>query len=290
MTSTAPSRARLAYDTLEPFHVLAYFNRGLGAATRETGLDQFAFYTGTRGAPLGDCSSAVVAAAFVNFNPDPLRASWDSARAVGLERLSEVRYRMLDEQYHEILGDAADHPYLTEAADRILTAAAGLPTSGRPLGAAWLAAEPPREPAVRLWHALAVAREWRGDNHIAALVVEGINGIDACTFHEAQLPDPTVRRRVLGRDMTLLTRQWSEQQWEDSVDRLVDRGLAERTDTGHRLTAEGAARYDDIEATTDALTEPLWTTTGLDDVVEQLRPYVKTLIDAGVLPGTRRKS
>ena len=53
---TTPSAARLAYDTLEPFHVVAYFNPGLGDAFRDTGLDPHAFYVGARGAPLGSCA------------------------------------------------------------------------------------------------------------------------------------------------------------------------------------------------------------------------------------------
>ncbi|MFZ2242221.1 MAG: hypothetical protein WAV90_22120, partial [Gordonia amarae] len=57
----------------------------------------------------------------------------------------------------------------------------------------------------------------------------------------------------------------------------------------HRLTADGAATYDDIEAETDALGETVWSAPGLADALTRARPYVKTIIDAGVLPGTRKK-
>lgn len=95
--------------------------------------------------------------------------------------------------------------------------------------------------------------------------------------------------------MIKFTRGWSDADWESSVDRLVAAGLAERTGTpnalgvAHRLTADGAATYDDIEAETDALGETVWSAPGLADALTRARPYVKTIIDARVLPGTRKK-
>lgn len=278
--------ARTAYDTIEPFHVLAYFNPGLRAAHRTTGLDPQAFYVGARGAPLGPCSASVVSAAFFNFAPDVIAKAWSQARAVGLDAVSSARYRMLDEQLRAILGPRIDDEQIRRCADVFTEAAQTLPLAGRPLAAAWAASEQPPEPHLRLWHSMAVLREWRGDNHIAALVVNGLNGFDAAVFHEAQLLDPSVKRRVMGHDMMVLTRGWAEQDWQDCVDRLVARGLVERTADGHRLTATGSAVYDDIEATTDALGEQLWAQPELSASLASVRPYVKAVIDAGVLPGT----
>ncbi|WP_425476160.1 SCO6745 family protein [Gordonia oleivorans] len=291
--STTTSAARRAYDTLEPFHVLAYFSPALAGAHEATGLNAHAFYVGARAAPMGPCAASVVTAAFVNFAPDSIAKSWAKALEVGLDRVSQARDRMLDEQLRDIWGEGVDDDAIAAAADVFAEAAQTLPYSGRPLAAAWAAAPAPTPPHLRLWHTFAVLREWRGDNHIAALVVHGLGGLDAAVFHEAALPDPTVTRRVLGRDLTLLTRGWSAQEWEESVDRLVAQGLAERTgsdtDPGHRLTSDGAAIYDDIEAQTDALGEQLWSRPELSETVTALRPYVKSVIDAGVLPGTRKK-
>ncbi|RPA57516.1 hypothetical protein EF294_18140 [Gordonia oryzae] len=290
MSSDQISHARRAYETLEPFHILAYFNPGLGAAHQATGLNPHAFYVGARGAPLGECAPTVVTSAFFNFAPASIAKSWPKAVACGLERVSQARWTMLDEQLRTILGERADDPEIARLADVFADAGRTLPYTGRPLAAAWAESPAPTAAHLRLWHAVAILREWRGDNHIAALVVNGLNGIDAAVFHEATLPDPTVRRRSMGREMTLLTRGWSDQDWEASVDRLVDRGLAERAGDGHRLSAAGAALYDDVEATTDALGEQLWAHTELDDALKAIRPYVKAVIDAGVLPGTTRKS
>lgn len=291
MTQTpTESAARRAYETLEPLHVLAYFNPGLGAAYQQTGLDPHAFYVGARAAPLGACVPAVVTAAFVNFSPELVDAAWPQALSCGLERVSQARDAMLDEQLRTILGARVDDPEIAKAAATLRAAAADLPFSGRPLAAAWAASPAPQAPHLALWHALAVLREWRGDNHIAVLVVHGLGGLDAAVFHEAQLPDPTIRRRVMGRRLVLLTRGYQDEDWEASLARLIERGLAERTDNGHRLTAAGAAMYDDIEATTDALGEQVWSRPEMVETVTALRPYVKMIIDAGVLPGTKKRS
>lgn len=288
MTSTSTgSAARLAYETLEPFHIIAYFNPGLKGAQEDTGLDPYAFYVGARGAPFGPCAASVVASAFYNFNPELIAKSWTAAIDAGLERVHDRRNQMLDDSLRDILGDSIDDASLDELASAYYDLAAGLPLGGRPLAAAWSTAPTPDTARLRLWHAIAVLREWRGDNHIAALALHGLNGFDAAVFHEAQLPDPTVRRRTLGKRIVLLTRGWSEQDWEDSIDRLADAGLAERIDDGHRLTASGAATYDDIEATTDAAGESIWT--GTEDLLTRTRPVVKAVIDAGILPGTRTK-
>lgn len=288
MTSTSTgSAARLAYETLEPFHIIAYFNPGLKSAQQDTGLSGYSFYVGARGAPFGPCTSSVIASAFYNFNVELIAKSWAAAVDAGLDRVHERRNQMLDDSLRDILGDSVDDASLDELASAYYELAAGLPLGGRPLAAAWSTAPKPDTARLRLWHAVAILREWRGDNHIAALALHGLNGFDAAVFHESQLPDPTIRRRTLGKRILLLTRGWSEEEWEDSVDRLVDAGLVERVEDGHRLTPSGAATYDDIEATTDAVGESIWV--GTDDLLERTRPVVKAVIDAGILPGTRSK-
>ena len=206
------SAARTAYETLEPLHVLAYFNPGLRSAWSDLGIDGTAFYVGARAAPMGPCAPAVVTAAFYNFSPALIETAWRAAVDRGLPAIAARRDQMLDEQLRAILGDRVDDPFLTESASRYAGLAAGLPTGGRALAASWAAATPPDGPAhVQLWHAIAVLREWRGDNHLAALLLHGLDGIDALTFHEAQLPDAQVRVRRLGKRLSLATRGFTEQ-------------------------------------------------------------------------------
>ncbi|MFW0793700.1 hypothetical protein AAFP30_07810 [Gordonia sp. CPCC 205515] len=286
---TAAQTARTAYETLEPFHVLAYFSPGLRDAMSDTGLDGHAFYVGARAAPMGDCHPALVTSSFYNFAPDLITKAWTSARAVGLDRIAARRMQMLDESLRPILGDRVDDPETDELASRYTELAAGLPFVGRPLAAGWAADAAPEQPHLRLWHAIAVVREWRGDNHIAALVHHGLGGLDAVVFHEAEITDPAIHRRLLGRKLVQITRGWSDEQWDASVDRLADRGLAERTDSGHQLTDAGLTLYRTIEDETDAITAPAWSGGDVEDLIARTRPYSKAVIDAGVLPGTRKK-
>ena len=87
-----------------------------------------------------------------------------------------------------------------------------------------------------------------------------------------------------------MTRGWSDEAWEASVARLVERGLATRIDDDeHELTAAGLDLYRAIEAETDAITGSAWASEDVDELLERSRPFVKAVIDAGVLPGTKKK-
>ncbi|NMO02518.1 hypothetical protein HH308_14980 [Gordonia sp. TBRC 11910] len=281
--------ARLAYQTLEPYHVLAYFNPGLGDAQRDTGLDAHAFYVGARAGVLGECTSSAVSAMFYNFAPQMISTAWAAARDVGLQRVMARREQMLDAQYRQILGDRVNDVELAELAAWYGKTVDGLPMSGRPLAAAWASTVVPDAAHLALWRHLSVLREWRGDHHIAALVLYGLDGIDAAALHEAELPDPTVVRRALGMKFFLISRGWSQDDWQASIDRLVERGLAQRTETGHRLTDAGFALYNAVELRTDNATAAAWTAPEATEIITRTRPYVKAILDAGVLPGTRKK-
>ena len=288
--TTDAQTARLAYDTLEPFHVLAYFSPRLMPAQDDLGIALPSIYVGGRGAPLGNCSAAVVTSAFYNFSPTMIETSWAEATRVGLDKVTDKRNQVLDETLRDVLGDRLDNPEISELAEGFRALAVDLPFTGRPLAAAWAAAEAPEAPHLRLWYAIAVLREWRGDNHIALLVDHGLDGIDAGVFHEADLGDPSIRRRVLGRKMFQMTRGFDDSQWDASLDRLVARGLVERADDAHRLTASGLELYRKLEDETDRITGSAWAAPDSAELVERTRPYVKAVLDAGVLPGTRKKS
>ncbi|WOC13611.1 SCO6745 family protein [Gordonia sp. MP11Mi] len=277
--------ARRAYESLEPLHVIAYFNPGVGRAQDALGLDGYAFYVGGRGAPLAGAPASLVAATFYNFSPTLIASAWDAAHARGLDAVDASRYEMLDEQFLAILG--ADCAQLAPLVPEFQAVVDVLPFSGRPLAAAWASTPVPDEPHLALWRTWTIVREWRGDNHIAELVSHGLDGIDAGVFHESELPDPTTRRRVLGRKLFQLTRGWSDDEWSEAVERLAVRGLIEPSGDTPRLTDAGFALYQEIEARTDAVSGTAFPD-GLADLVDRTRPFVKKIIDAGILPGTKK--
>jgi len=284
----ARALARAAYETLEPLHVVAYFNPYLRDAAHEAGLSQLALYTGARGGPLGDCAAEVVAAAFFNFNPESIEQEWQRARSVGLAEAMAVRERTVDRTLREVLGDAVTSPELARVAADLRHVTDDLPLVGRPLSAAWAALPWPSAPHLELWHATALLRESRGDGHIAALVTSGLDPVEALVLHEAEHPDPKVRRRLLGKTGLLQTRRWSELQWAHAAERLQDRGLLQLGTEA--MTAQGAALFDALEDQTDDAAAAVWSERrDADELLGRARPFVKTVIDAGVLPGTTRR-
>ncbi|RRQ27448.1 hypothetical protein DK926_13260 [Rhodococcus sp. Eu-32] len=281
--------ARAAYTTLEPFHVSAYFNPQVREAGDELGLDGHAWYVGARAAPMGETAASVVAAAFYNFNPSMIEKAWPAAVGAGLDRVSDRRWAMLDSVLGDALGSRTGDSELVEVAKRLRHIGDTAVFAGRPLAAAWHSATAPDAPHLALWHAITVIREWRGDGHIAALVDAQLDPTEAVVFHEAFHPEPKARR-VLGKRITQLTRQWSDEEWDAAFDRLATRNLLMRTDAGEALTDDGVALDAHIEARTDALASGIWRDVpDAEDLIIRVRPYVKAVIDAGILPGTKKR-
>lgn len=288
MTSAAAS-ARAAYKTLEPYHITAYFNPELRAAGTDTGLDGHAWYAGSRAQPMGACDASVVAAAFYNFNPALVQRVWPLAVEAGLDRIADRRWTMLDSVLGNALGELASDPGLPDLAKRLHDLGDSVSYAGRPLSAAWHASPSPDAPHLALWHAIAVLREWRGDGHLAALVDADLSPVEAVVFHEANHPEPG-GRRVLGRRITQLTREWSDEEWDAAAERLATRGLLTSSDGVETLTDDGVALDAHIETRTDAMASGVWRgVSDADELIGSVRPYVKAVIDAGILPGTKKK-
>ena len=73
-----------------------------------------------------------------------------------------------------------------------------------------------------MWHAQTLLREFRGDGHIAALMIEGVSGIEALIMHSATGAVPAETLRTM--------RAWSEEEWAAAVAGLQERGLLEPGD------------------------------------------------------------
>lgn len=281
------SLARAAYETLEPYHVLAYFNPHNEAAQQSLGLDQLGFYFGGRAAPLGRCTVPVVTATFFNFNPAHVNYGWNAALSAGLPQVDAARTEAVDRSLRDALGELIDSPDLSAIAGAIRVGIGEASYAGRPLAAAWAFAAWPSEPHLQLWHAIAVAREYRGDAHVAALVLAGLSPVEALVLHEAPHPDPELRRRTLGRKTTQLTRGWSDEDWDTGTASLLAKGVLDDEGT---MTDAGAGLYDEMERQTDHAAASFWAKVpDAEAMLTMAKPFVKAVIDSGYLPGTRRK-
>jgi hypothetical protein len=150
----------------------------------------------------------------------------------------------------------------------------------RPLYAAYAELPWPDEPHLRLFHAQTLLREFRGDGHVAALLMAGVTGIEALILHVASGEADARFLRA--------TRGWSRDHWAAATDGLRAKGLVElpAEGAGPALTGAGRELRAGIEATTDKMSEPAYVVLGEDGRVrlaELTRPLSRTIVKAGML-------
>lgn len=270
--------ARKMWRTLEPYHGLVYFTPRATEAYAELGITGHSGYFASRAAAMGPVPAEVVIATFYNFNPALVRSAipvaWESASP---SAILDARMAGADAALRESLGDEVvrsdDMRWAAETAQR---ATQGCSPEGRPLYAAHAALPWPDEPHLVLWQAIALLREFRGDGHIAALVVEGIDGCEALVTHAAagELSIPFEILRA--------TRGWSDDEWAAAGDRLRARGWL---DADGELTTEGTAARERVERVTDDRAMAPWLTLGeetCDQLRATIRPWSKTIAASAV--------
>ena len=170
----------------------------------------------------------------------------------------------------------ADDEDVRTAADLAAKAARSAPLDGRPLFAANLAHPWPDEPLAKLWHAVTLLREQRGDRHVAVLALSGITGRESNVRHAAAGRVP--------QQMIMRSRDYDDEQWSFFSDRLARRGLL---DGDGLITAAGRDLKQRIEDTTDLLA--LSALDALDDeeveaLFRTLTPITRMVVAAGDVP------
>lgn len=275
--------ARRAWRATEPVHAMIYFAPEAAERYASVGLaDRASGYFASRAAALGAVPAPVVAATFYNFSPalvaSMIPAAWTVAPP---DRLLDLRLDAADAALRRALGaEVLASSELARAAELAGRAAAAAREhlEGRPLFAAHSALPMPSEPHLALWMAQTQLREFRGDGHIAALVAEGLSGLDALVTHAASGEVSAAALKA--------TRGWSDDQWAEAVADLVARGLID-PDPELRLTDEGVALRRRLEDATDRLALPAYRALGEDGCAELARlaaPLSRAIVDAGLIP------
>jgi hypothetical protein len=272
--SAAAALARKAHRTLEPLHTACYFATEMAEAYAEAGAKgTMRAYFAVRSAPMGKVPAEVVVATFYNFAPhlvaEAIPAVWDSTTP---EALISARYAGIDAAYRRILGEATlGSAEMTEAAGLAREATTVLSGAGRPLFAAHSALPWPEPPHLQLFHAQTLLREYRGDGHVAALVLGGLDPVGALVTHVATGDG-------LALPMIRATRGWTDAEWQAGEARVVERGLVD----GGELTATGRELRDHIEAQTDAAAAAPFDHLGevrVERLRELARPWSKAISD-----------
>ena len=275
--STHP--ARRLWAALETLHDVTYFADAVRPAGIELGLKGFWMtYFAWRAAPLGPVPAAPVVAMFAGFHPGAVaRALPESWSRTTPRACLEARAAVST----AALRDAGVDPEACGRAAAVLApVAAAVDPTGRPLGAANAALELPGDPLGRIWQLATTLREHRGDGHIAALVTEGITGLQAHLLQSASghMPQEVLQRARIG---------WTDEDWAGAADALRDRGLV-TAGPGLALTPAGRTLLDSVEASTD---ERAWSGglaalggQGVEEVITLLRPSVRAVGASGMLP------
>jgi hypothetical protein len=270
--------AHKTWRTLEPLHGMIYFVPEAADEYAKLGITGRDGYFASRAAPMGAVSAEVVIATFFNFNPElvhqAIPRAWELAAP---DDLVAARRRAADRAYRRLLGDdVVGSTEMSRAAELARQAAevASSRIEGRPLCAGLARLAWPEEPHLVLWHAQSLLREYRGDGHVAQLLVHRLSGIDALITHACE---GTVPARVLQT-----TRGWSDSSWRAGVASLQERGWL-TPDDPNTFSEWGAAQRLEIEQQTDLLAVPPYAELG-DDACAALRnlvrPWSKTLSEA----------
>ncbi len=268
------SMARRMFDLIEPIGMIPYSADEPNDAMFALGFTNYwDVYFACRAAPLGIVPAEVVDALFYNFAPGEVARHIPKVwRTTTPEAAIEARQMGCVEALRRILSDHVDSSTFERAADLLLKAAISAPVEGRPMYAALRSLPIPDEVVARLFHAAALLREHRGDGHIAALMVEGVGGLEAHVLLALAMDMPAEN---FGRIHHL-----PEAQLASVIGGMRDRGLI--GDDGW-LSEAGRSVKQRVEALTDDLaTKPyeILDANELYELIAALEPLAAQLLTA----------
>ncbi|MBK6013704.1 hypothetical protein [Streptomyces sp. MBT53] len=274
-----PGRVRQLWHLLEPLHAVLYYAPEVFEEAAALGYDieeRWPSYFPLRAAPLGPAGAERVTSAFYSFSPRMVAEHIDPAwRIASPDAVLKARLRGMDRAYRAIFGDRIDSPELAEAAALARRAAEAVTTAGRPLAAANAELPWPEEPHLQLWQAATILREHRGDGHLAALLVAGLDPVESLVSFAA-IGAASVER--------FESRGWSREEWSAARERLVARGLLDDLGTATRA---GRELRQEVERRTDRLAAEPWQFLGradTDRLADLLGEFWVAVLGSGLLP------
>ena len=267
--------ARQMFGLVEPIGLIPYSTDEPNEAMFALGFTNYwdTYFAG-RAAPLGSSVPAeVVHALFYNFAPGEVARHipkvWETTTP---EDALAAREKGCVSALHRILGDLVDASDFGRAVELLAKAATSAPLEGRPMYAALRALPLPEQPVPRLFHAASLLREHRGDGHVAALMAEGIGGLEA---HVLLAIDMGIPAPTFGRIHHLPAAQLT-----GLIDAMKTRGLI-RDEVS--FTPAGRQAKDRVEALTDKLAAvpyEVLESAERGELIAALQPLAQRLIDA----------
>ena len=269
--SDSPSR-RL-WKAAETVHAVTYFSEESIAAARDLGYRGFWMgYFAFRAAPLGPVGPAAIEALFNNFHADRVARALPDAWEIAPPSVAIDRRRGAAAEALRRFGVEGPDEYLLQA---MFGSVATIAPHGRAMFAANRQIAPTGDPVADLWQWCTTVREHRGDGHVAALAVLGIDGLEATVLLAADL----------GIDFELFeqSRGWERRHIDAALSRLGQHGLVDE-DGG--LTESGRSLRQEIEDLTDR--QAFWVLSRLGEahelVLAHLEGAAEAIRSAGAIP------
>ncbi len=269
--TVAPSPARRFRDAIEPLAMHSVWCRKTSDAQAALGLDFMTGYVMGRSALLGQPEPGVVAAAFAVFEPNMVQGVYDDARSrCDRDELWEARTAATTASLTEVLAGAD----VAAAAETLRAAVNSAALIGRPLFAGLIGQPWPTDPVGQLWRACELAREHRGDSHVAVCVSHGLSPIEMNILTELWVGMP------LGSYTA--SRGWAPEDIAATAAEMRTKGWLE----GDVLSQEGAELRTAIEDATDRLEQPIVDSLAdrYDDIVKDLERWSALCIEAKAFP------
>ncbi|MFE1591303.1 hypothetical protein [Nocardia sp. NPDC058705] len=184
-------------------------------------------YTRGRGGVLGDVDADVVTAAFGFFEPECVRAAWESVSMPAAEAATQYMLACRGFGQRKLAGfDRADR--LAELLQRVVNAA---PSTGLPLFAGWRAMPVPEDGRAAVLQLTHVLRELRGGLHLIAVLANGLTPLQAILVDGSPIYDGPGHAKLLG--------------WAEPFEQVTD-DIRMRWEAAEKLTDELIAPCFDV--------------------------------------------
>ena len=185
---TELSAKEVVAATAEPIHTIGtniYLSPQTFARAAEWGwTNPFSFYFAGRGAPLGEVSPSLVAAAMGWFNPAVVTAMYQEG--VGVAGVKAAADKMLEATAlwgRDHYGDFDGVDRFVVLGDRLVDGAEG---AGLPLFVGWRGQVRADDGPARAAQLFQILREWRGAAHLAATTAVGLTPLEAILTNEGE--------------------------------------------------------------------------------------------------------
>ena len=279
VVSTTP--ARRLRDAVEPIATIGWWSRPAAEAFAALGHDFFDGYVWGRAASLGaDVAPTVVVSAFGVFSAAILIPVYEQGRTrSSRDAILAARSAGAAKGLRDAVATVST-PVIEELGTQLLDAMSNIDPGSRQLFAALQALPVPDDPYGRLWRAAELVREHRGDGHLAACAVAGLDMAEMNVLTEVFLGFP------LGTYSA--TRGFAPEQLATAAATLRSRGWLGKDNA---LTPTGERARNELEAATDRSQTAVIERLGdqLESVVARATTVGVAVISANAAPADPRK-